>query len=391
MKKSPLAVLFLVVFIDLVGFGIVLPLLPRYAERYGVSGFQQGALLASFSAMQFLFAPLWGRLSDRIGRRPVLMAGLAGSILAYTWFAFADGYTSLLLSRVAAGIFGATIGTAQAYIADVTDAKDRGRGMALIGAAFGIGFTVGPAIGGIAAGSGHDRLPGFIAAGLSLVALVTAAFVLPEPERKSARREGGIFGFGGLRHVLATPTLPAVVFLQVFATFVFAMFESTLSLWTKASFGYGERENGWLFTYVGFCLVVAQGAVVRRLMPRVGELRFVVLGTAILATGLVGMAWARSLPLLLAALAVIVFGFAMLTPSLSSLLSRRSPASIQGEVLGINQSGLSLARIFGPLAGNVLLVRGLELPSIAGAALMVLCLLAAMRLARQPEPSSVGS
>ncbi|MCG3133321.1 MAG: Tetracycline resistance protein, class C [Planctomycetes bacterium] len=391
MRKSPLAVLFLVVFIDLVGFGIVLPLLPRYAERYGVSGFEQGALLASFSAMQFLFAPLWGRLSDRIGRRPVLMTGLLGSILAYTWFAFADGYSALLLSRIAAGIFGATIGTAQAYIADVTDDKDRGRGMALIGAAFGIGFTVGPAIGGIAAGSGHDRLPGFIAAGLSLAAFVTAAFALPEPPRHASRREGGLFGFGGLRHVLSTPTLPWVIGLQVFATFVFAMFESTLSLWTRAAFGFAERENGWLFTWVGFCLVVAQGAVVRRLMPKVGELRFVVTGTALLASGLVGMAWARSLPLLLGVLCVIVFGFAMLTPSLSSLLSRRSPPSIQGEVLGINQSGLSLARIFGPLAGNVLLVRGLELPALFGAALMILCLLAAMRLSRLPAPSPVGS
>jgi MFS family permease len=191
MKRSPLAVLFLVVFIDLVGFGIVLPLLPRYAKLYGVSDLEQGVLMASFSAMQFLFAPMWGRLSDRIGRRPVLMIGLAGSVVAYTAFGLAGSYAVLLGSRIAAGIFGATIGTAAAYIADVTTQEERGKGMALIGAAFGIGFTVGPVIGALTA-EGHGGLPGFIAAGLSVGALVMAAFRLPEPERHRERKEGGL-------------------------------------------------------------------------------------------------------------------------------------------------------------------------------------------------------
>lgn len=385
MRRSPLAVLFLVVFIDLVGFGIVLPLLPRYASDHGVSGFEQGLLLASFSAMQFVFAPLWGRLSDRIGRRPVLMAGLAGSVLSYALFAVADSYALLLASRIAAGIFGATIGTAQAYIADVTSDADRGKGMALIGAAFGIGFTVGPAIGGIA-GAEHSGLPGWIAAGLSAGALLFAWRALPEPARHAARREGGLFGFGGLRHVLATPTLPLVVGLQVLTTFVFANFESTLSLLTKVRFEYTTRENGLLFTFVGLCLVVAQGAVVRRMMPRVGELNFCVTGTVLLAAGLAWLAVVASLAPLLMALAVVVFGFAMLTPSLSSLLSRRSPAHIQGEVLGINQSGLSLARVAGPLVGNVLFVRGDALPAAGGAVLMGLCVLAALRLRSRPSP-----
>ncbi len=387
MRRSPLAVLFLVVFVDLVGFGIVIPLLPRYAKDYDASGFEQGLLLAAFSAMQFLFAPVWGRLSDRVGRRPVLMVGLAGSVLAYTGFALAESYAVLLASRMAAGVFGATIGTAQAYIADVTPGHERGRGMALIGAAFGIGFTVGPVIGGLA-GEDHGSLPGWLAVGLAASALLLAWRLLPEPERHAAPRSGGLFGTGGLRHVLATPTLPLVILLQVAATFAFANFEATLSLLTQARFDYSPRENGWLFAYVGVCLVVAQGAVVRRAMPRVGELNFCVLGTGLLTAGLAGLAWSASLGPLLASLGVTVFGFAMVTPSLSSLLSLRSPPAIQGEVLGLNQSGLSLARILGPLAGNLLLVRGDHLPSAVGAGLMALCFLAALRLRGLPAPSA---
>lgn len=389
MRRSPLAVLFMVVFVDLVGFGIVLPLLPRYARDYDATPFEQGALLAVFSAAQFLFAPLWGRLSDRIGRRPVLMAGLFGSIAAYTVFGFAESYAVLLLSRIAAGVCGATIGTAQAYIADVTPDAERGKGMALIGAAFGIGFTVGPAIGGLAA-THHSGLPGFIAAGLSAVAFLMAWRMLPEPDRHKPLEPRGIFGFGGLRHVFATPTLPLVVGLQIFATFIFASFESTLSLLTKERFDYDEKHNGYLFAYVGLCLVIAQGAVVRRMMPRVGELLFSVMGTALLAFGLLGLAWSDSLAPLLVSLCVTVFGFAMVTPSLSSLLSRRSPAAIQGEVLGINQSGLSLARIGGPMFGNLLFAHGAQLPSVVGAGLMAICFVGAVRLRAQPVPDGAA-
>jgi DHA1 family tetracycline resistance protein-like MFS transporter len=181
-----------------------------------------------------------------------------------------------------------------------------------------------------------------------------------------------------------------VILLQVAATFAFANFEATLSLLTKARFDYSPRENGWLFAYVGVCLVVAQGAVVRRAMPRVGELNFCVLGTGLLTAGLAGLAWSPSLGPLLASLGVTVFGFAMVTPSLSSLLSLRSPPAIQGEVLGLNQSGLSLARILGPLAGNMLLVRADHLPSAVGAGLMAVCFLAALRLRSLPAPSAAA-
>lgn len=350
MRRSALGVLFLTVFVDLLGFGIVLPLLPRYADRYQASGGQIGILLASFSAMQLLFAPLWGRLSDRHGRRPLLMLGLAGSVGSYALFAFADSYALLLVSRVLAGVFAATIGTAQAYIADVTGRADRGREMALIGAAFGVGFTFGPAMGGLSHGWWGPRAPGLLASGFSLAAFLLAWRALPEPERHRPPAERRLLAPGALRHALGHPAVVLVLLLQVLATFCFANFEGTLALFSEREWGFDILENGFLFTYLGVCLLVAQGLIVRRLMPRVGERRFAIAGALLLACGLGGIALGGRL----AVMAVAVLGFSMLTPSLASLLSLHTPAHMQGEVLGLGQSGLALARILGPYAGNVL-------------------------------------
>jgi len=311
------------------------------------------------------------------------MVGLFGSVLAYTLFGLADSLAVLLVSRVAAGFFGATIGAAQAYIADVTDVKSRGRGMALIGAAFGLGFTVGPAIGGFAS-EWHRYAPGFIAAGLSAGALVLAVFSLPEPPHHVARTSRSIVDLTAVRHALATPTVPLILLLQFGATFAFASFESTLSLFTKAQWNYDARHNGYVFTFVGLVLVVAQGGIVRPLMAKVGELRFVVRGTLLMALGLGGLAFAANLPELLVALAVAVLGFAMVTPSLASLLSRRTSAATQGEVLGLGQSMLSLARILGPLFGNWLFGIGLTLPYVVAAFLLLLATVLASVLQRTP-------
>ena len=409
--RSPLPVLFLIVVIDLIGFGIVLPLLPRYGQQYHVSPILLGFLMASFSAMQFLFAPFWGRLSDRVGRRPVLMVGLFGSILSYTLFGFADSFAVLLASRIAAGFFGATIGAAQAYIADVTTQEQRGRGMALVGAAFGLGFTIGPAIGGFAhSGLGH-RAPGFIAAGLSAAALLLAFGALPEPPQRQDRAHRGLFDLTAVRHALATPTIPTILALQFGATFAFASFETTLSVLTKARWGYDERRNGYVFTFVGLVLVIAQGAIVRRLMPKVGERNFVALGTLLMAMGLGGLVFVpKTDPRgpLAAALAVAVTGFAMVTPSLSSLLSRRTPAAHQGEVLGLGQSMLSLARVLGPLWGNWLFgpvtapgepfgwmssssLSGWDLPYEAAAAVLAVAFVVALGLRRASEPDAAAA
>ncbi len=363
---------------DLLGFGIVLPLLPLYAKDFGVSGAQIGILLASFSAMQFLFAPVWGRLSDRYGRRPLLMLGLAGSVASYTLFAFATSYSMLLWSRVAAGVFGATIGTAQAYIADVTGHADRGKQMALIGAAFGVGFTIGPAIGGLSHAYLGAMAPGLIAAGFSLLALLMAWKKLPEPERHVEGEERKLFDSKALRHAFATKTLPLILLLSAIATFCFANFEGTLALLMRERRGYPDiKATAFMFMYVGFCLLIAQGFIVRRFMGRVGEERFAVLGCLVLGGGLLGIA--LQMPPL-AILPVAVLGFSMLSPSLSSLLSRRTPANMQGEILGLGQSGLALARIFGPYVGNVAFFVSPERPFWIAAAIMAVAFLMALRL-----------
>lgn len=383
LKRSALGALFLTVFIDLLGFGIVLPLLPRYADDLRASGWQIGLLFAAFSGMQFLFAPLWGRLSDKHGRRRLILLGLCGSTAAYLLFAFAKSYALLLASRLLAGVFAATIGTAQAYIADVTGETQRGRGMALIGAAFGIGFTFGPVLGWLTHELG-PAWPGLAAAALSLSALLFAWRKLPEPERHAAREPRA--RFAGLVHVAGHPRVMLVVGLQFAATFAFAAFEGTLALLTKREYGYGFRGTGLLFTYIGFCLLVAQGMLVRRLMPRVGERAFARFGALCLGAGLVGIPLVGAgLGGVLPVLAVTVLGFAMLTPSLSSLLSLHTPEAMQGEVLGIGQSSLSLARILGPFLGNVLFARGADLPYWTAAAVMLVA--ASLTLALPGRPS----
>jgi MFS transporter, DHA1 family, tetracycline resistance protein len=425
-KRSPLLIAFLVVAIDLLGFGMVLPLLPRYGERFGHAipresiGLVLGALQSVFSLMQFALAPFWGRLSDRIGRRPVLLVGLGGSVVFYTMFGLATMAESLFwlfVARIGQGIAGATIATAQAVIADCTPADERARGMALIGMAFGIGFTVGPLIGFVTAGGDlqgpPSELPGFVAAGISLVGLLLAYTMLPETRRgivsASDRSEGGtlsdVAGAGAgaesaelqrfrwfdmqqLRWVLTHKPVAVPVLTFFLATLAFAEFESTISRFTKDILSFNDKNNFWIFFYVGLVLTIAQGAVVRRLVGRVGEIIMMIAGLGLMTVGLGGMALAASAPslvLLLVVLGLTVVGFACLTPSVQALISRRSSGEHQGEILGINQSAASIARIIGPLMGNTFYGAGddpHQLPYWISAVLMAVALALAVSLWR---------
>jgi MFS family permease len=369
----------LVVVIDLLGFAIVLPLLPRIAKVYLVGmqdvmvGLTIGLLFSSFSAMQFLFAPLWGRLSDRIGRRPVMLIGLAGSVVFYAVFGYAatispeQSQLALFLmfaSRIGAGVAGATISTAAAAIADCTPPEQRKRGMALIGAAFGVGFTFGPLIAYVALialpQQGHGAV-GYVAAGLSLAAFLLGLRLLKEtrvPGRPTEPR-------GWLHlHFLATlrmPTIGLLIATYFLATFAMANLESTLSLFTEDAYRYTDAENALVFAYVGFTLAFVQGGIYRPLAKRVSEVAFIRMGIAFMLLGLGGLGalaataasgqhtGAGSLILLLIALAVAVTGFAFMNPSVSALVSRRTSADRQGEVLGVNQSASALGRILGPV------------------------------------------
>lgn len=413
-SKSALMIIFVTVFIDLLGFGIVMPLLPRYGKYFGAEKLTLGMLLASFSAMQFLFAPLWGRLSDRIGRRPVLLLGLAGSAVSYGLFGFATslGKDGLLLglsalpwffiTRIGAGIAGATIPTAQAYIADSTTRETRGKGMALIGAAFGVGFTFGPLLGSLFAAKSLDAPPaaavGYIASGLSALAFLWALARLPETlKAESAPARSGLWHLKALGSALSQPSIGLVLLTMFLTTFAFAQFESTLSLLTQ-HFGLPDGDNFYVFAYVGFVLTLSQGFLVRRLSPKLGDFRMSLIGTGLMTVGLVLIAFIanqKSTGLLYAILPVCVTGFSALNPSLQALLSLRSGADQQGEMLGVGQSMAALARILGPVAGLSMFsvgekreAIGVGLPYWVGAGLMLLGVLMVLTLRSPRTPAA---
>jgi MFS family permease len=403
--RGSLFVVFLTVFIDLLGFGLVLPLLPVYADQFVIDphGWQLGMLMASFSLMQFLVAPLWGSLSDRIGRRPVLMIGLFGSFVFYLVFAYATmakSFAWLLVSRVGAGIAGATIPTAQAYIADCTPPEKRARGMALIGMAFGMGFTFGPLIGYLAIPSGEGDpgpLPGYAAAGLSGLALLAAMFLLPESlRRRVAEPRRGLVPWQGIRIVLASPALCLLLVTIFVCVFSFSKFETTLSLLVKGSpdldvqpFQFSWRQLCGMYALIGLTLAVIQGAIVRPLSLRMSETSLALGGTVLETLGFIAMVVAignASVPILWAALFTIVSGFACMQPSIHALVSRHTDPQRQGVVMGVSQSVNALARILGSAIAISLLKLSAPVPYWLSAALMGLAAWLLWRIARIPFP-----
>jgi DHA1 family tetracycline resistance protein-like MFS transporter len=402
-----LAVIFLTVFIDLLGFGMVLPLLPIYAKNFGVAehGWEIGLLMSSFSAMTFIFAPLWGRLSDRIGRRPVLIVGLIGSVGFYLLFGLATVWQSLawlFVARIGAGIAGATIPAAQAYIADVTTLANRARGMAMIGAAFGMGFTFGPLLGAAALLFSDDLSaspwPGYAAAALSCVALLMAIFLLPESLRPGSHSVGHrVLDLRAWRDAFQTPSVPALL-AAAFASLVsFASFETTISLLLNAEdlpFRFKFHEVLLFYAFIGFTLSLAQGVLVRRLAPRVGEVALCLAGGIVTIAGfalLVAGTSSGQLWLLMVASAVEVTGFSLMTPSLQSLISRRSHPAKQGGILGVSQSTSSLARVAGPLIAVPLFFRSAVLPYAAAIAIMAVSILIFALFARRGTDHAAGA
>ncbi len=344
---------FITVFIDMIGFGIVLPLLPSYASRMSVSDTGIGVLVASFSLCQFLLAPWWGRLSDRIGRRPVILLGLAGSALSYLVFAFAGSFLALLVSRVLAGSMGATINVAQAYLADVTPPERRSAAMGLIGAAFGLGFVVGPAIGGMTSRLG-DELPGLVAAALCTGNFVLAFFRLPEPARHGARSTDAAAIDWPL---LLPPAL--VVFLSAIA---FTVMYVVFPLYLERTMGYDRHHTGYFFALLGLVTAAVQGGLVGRLVRRFGERRVMEAGCLIVALGLLLLPLVTSprapqayhLPGLMVVLLLMGFGPGLISPSTSGYVSRLTSAGQQGRALGLLTSAGSVARVIGPVLAGAL-------------------------------------
>ena len=378
MKLSPLIIVFVTVFIDLLGFGIIIPLLPFYAETFGATAFTVGMLATSFSLMQFVFAPIWGRLSDRVGRRPIILLGLLGSCLSYLGFGMASTLTSLFAARIFAGIAGANIPTAQAVVADLTTPENRAKGMGIIGAAFGLGFIFGPAIGGFLSRYGYS-MPAFFASGLSLLNFAAAWFLLPEtlkPEHRAIERVGRI---DALRAALARPHLPLLLVISFLIVAAFSAFEATFALFAERAYGFGASTIGYVFAFVGIILVIVQGALVGRVVKRVGEHHIMPASLAIVAIGLLMIPATRSVAALLAANGIMAVGMGFNNPSLMSLVSRYSAAEDQGGVMGLMQSLSSLARIVGPLWGGFAFDHlGIGMPYITSAAVMGVAALLAL-------------
>jgi MFS transporter, DHA1 family, tetracycline resistance protein len=416
-SRGALLIVFLTVFIDLLGFGIVLPVMPRQAEPYlaalGLSplgvGITIGILFSVFSLMQFVFSPMWGRLSDRIGRRPMLILSLLGSVVFYALYAVAVTFPAdraataiglMLLSRVGAGIAGASVGTAAAVIADCTTPENRARGMALIGIAFGAGFTLGPLIAyfGLALFRQQPWGVGALASMLSFVALLMAILVFRETRRPGARAAKEIPSMSRTAAVLRMPQVGPLVLIYFLSIFSFANFEATLARLTESAFRMTDDDNFLVFAFIGLMLLIA-GGLYRPLAKRLPEARLLTAGIGLMILGLGGVglvAWAvHGLgaghgwlleKLFYLAAAVAVAGFAFVNPSVSALISRSADPDRQGEVLGVNQSFASLGRILGPFVGSMLFAMNTThtLPFVVAVAVLLGVAAVVSRLGGQP-------
>jgi MFS transporter, DHA1 family, tetracycline resistance protein len=358
MKRKPsLLLIFLSVFIDLIGFGIVLPLLPGYVEDFGAKGFMIGVIIASYSAMQFLFAPAWGKLSDRIGRRPVMLISNAGAAGSYVLFAVASTQTHaaalwlILASRVFAGICGANLSVASAYIADISPPEKRSQRMGLIGMAFGLGFIFGPALGSFSAGAFGKGGPGWFAAGFCAFNFILGWFVLGESKQPSSAPVAPRPKFAQWAHTLSHPKLGLLIGIFFLATFCFACFESTFPLLVKHRFNMGERDHrvGYLFTYAGVIAAGIQGGLIGRLVKRFGEQRLIFGSLLVVALSLALLPFHTSFAGLLFSLGLFAAGSGVNRPPVFGLISLNAPPEEQGATLGVAQSAGSLARILGPI------------------------------------------
>jgi len=392
-SRRTLATLFLIVFTDLVGFGIVIPLLPLYAEHFRPAGWVFGLLLASYSAMQFIFSPILGRLSDRVGRRPVLLISLVGSMGGYALFALAGSLAMLFASRILAGICGANIATAQAVIADTTPPEGRAKGMGLIGAAFGLGFIAGPALAGILVRFG-TAAPGWGAATCSAGALAMAALFLPETRALGAPLAGSRFSspLRRLAQEWANRSLAPLLALGFLVVTGFAAFEVTFAQYLHGRLGLTHDRVSFVFVYVGVLAAIVQGGLVGRLSRRFGEARLVTAGLLTIAVGCLAIAGAHRLSTVLVVLVTVAFGIGVVTPSLSSLVSRTAGAAEQGAALGAFQSVGSLARVVGPIAAEVALGRwGVGAPPVGAAVLALIAAGGAVRFLVREVPADRAS
>jgi DHA1 family tetracycline resistance protein-like MFS transporter len=402
-KRSPLAIAFFTIFLDLVGFGIVIPIAPFYAEQFGATATTITLLGSSYSLMQFIFAPIWGRLSDKIGRRPIVLMSISFGVVGHFLFGIADSITFLFVSRMIAGFGNANIGAVQAIISDVTTPENRAKGMGLIGAAFGLGFILGPALGGFF-GQHSASTPAFVAAGLGLINLVIAFMMLPETlSSKTATRSR--FDVAALKKAADRPNvLPVLAVTAIYVT-AFAMMEQVISLYLEHSH-LGESSltghdkikeaaelSAYFFVAVGITATVVQGGLIGRLTKKFGEVKLARLGAVVLALSMLSVPYfVGQLPgmWMLVSAVVMALGSGMLNPSITSLLSRSAGKDEQGGILGWNQSIGSLGRVIGPAFAGVFYEMNMDYPFIISGVMIGFAGIVAWWKFVAPPAGSVG-
>ncbi len=384
---SPLGIVVLIVLIDLLGFSVVMPLLAPFAEQYGFREWQIGLLFSAYPLCQLIAGPILGRMSDRYGRRPILILSQAGTALSFLILGLSHNFTVMLLARMLDGASGGNILVAQAYVADVTTPENRSRGMGLIGMAFGLGFVLGPLLGGVlvglpVAGDWRLRLPFLVAAGFSTLAWFLVLTRLPESRSVGTRdREAArVLSWRGLADTMTLPGIGQLVLLGFLTVLAFAALEGTLSLYLLRRMDWDARSAAFVFAGLGLLSALVQGGLIRRLVPRFGEPRLIGAGIAIVALGFAGLALASGALELAGAMVLVGVGQGLVGPSVSGLLSRITPASEQGAVFGTLSSAQTLARMISYSTANLLLGRvSTAAPYWFGFAVYLAAGLAAMR------------
>lgn len=399
--KKPTVVIFITVFIYLLGFGMIIPVLPILSTHYGATAFQVGLLMSVFSLMQFLFSPFWGKLSDQFGRRPILIYCLLGEGISYLVLAQSKSIEMLFVARILTGFFGASISTASAYISDITSREDRTKGMALIGAAFGLGFLFGPAIGGgltiLAKRYSQDQsfiltFSAYPVALLCFLTFIFAYFFLVESvdRKKIAEEKATRKQLHNIFEMFQKPILGPLMLIFGMATLSMSMMESTLVLFMKDKFSWGITEASFGFAYVGICIVFTQGYLVRKLIPRYGEKFIIRLGLIGMATGFGFIALANSIWMMALAMTFLSVGNAFTNPSVLGSISLITPADKQGVTLGTTQSLSALGRVIGPALGTLLFgAVSFSAPFWIGSLLLILNVFVVMKYYSQLPASNV--
>jgi len=374
--KKRLFSIFLVVFIDLLGFSIILPLLPFYAETFGASATIVGLLVAIYAAGQMISAPILGRLSDRYGRRPFLIISILGGAISFFILGLASNLTMLFIARLVAGITAGNISIAQAYITDVTDVKNRSRGLGLIGAAFGLGFIIGPALGGLLSQWGY-AVPAFLAAGIATFNLLVVIIWLPESLTEERKNEILLqkkppISLKSLIATLRKPVVGPLLNTRVFYGFAFALFQSVFALYGQYRFGLNAQNIGYILTYVGVLSVITQGVIVGKISDRFPDQKIIFFSTLMIAISFLAWAFSPSLIFLLIILLPIAMNAGILNTIINTALTKAVPPVEFGGILGLSAALESATRVIAPTLGGFLLETfGTSAPGLLGGLILL--------------------